>query len=108
MNACLGRYPPAGRAGAEGKKIGDDRLSRVSFVMLIAVLFSTFALSIDKAISGIAPEYREAAQKRQAELLRQKFCTEKATNEKVVRRDLASFVLNCIDKIEKGERTIEK
>jgi hypothetical protein len=82
-------------------------LSRVSFLMLIAVL-ATFAFSFDKAVSGIAPEYREAAQKRQAELLRQKFCTEKAANEKVVRRDLASFVLGCMDKIEKGEQTIEK
>jgi hypothetical protein len=76
--------------------------------MLIAVLFFTFAFSLDTAISGIAPEYREAAQKRQAELLRQKFCTEKAASEKVLRRDLASFVLACMDRIEKGERAREK
>ena len=83
-------------------------MSRVSFIVLIAVLFPTFAFSLDKHISGVAPEYQEAAQKRQAELVRQRFCTEKAGNEKVVKRDLASFVLGCMEKIEKGERAIEK
>jgi hypothetical protein len=66
------------------------------------------AFSIDEAISGVAPEYQEAAQKRQAELIRQRFCTEKAGIEKVVKRDLASFVLGCMDRIEKGERANEK
>ena len=83
-------------------------MRRTSFFVLIVVLFSSFAFSFDKAISGIATEYQEAAQKRQAELVRQRFCTEKAGNEKVVKRDLASFVLGCMDKIEKGERAIEK
>jgi hypothetical protein len=39
--------------------------------MLIAVLFSTLSFSLDTAISGIAPEYRKAAQKPQSELIRQ-------------------------------------
>lgn len=82
-------------------------MRRISFFVLILVLFPSFALSLDKAISGIAPEHQEAAQKRQAELVRQRFCTEKAGNEKVMKRDLASFVLGCMDKIEKGERAIE-
>ena len=83
-------------------------MRRTSFFVLIVVLFPSFAFSLNKAISGIAPEYQEAAQKRQAELARQRFCTEKAGNEKVVKRDLASFVLGCMDRIEKGERAIEK
>ena len=81
-------------------------MRRISFLVL--VLFSSFSFSLDKAISGIAPEYQEAAQKRNAELVRQRFCTEKAANEKVVKRDLTSFVLGCMDRIEKGERAIEK
>ena len=55
-------------------------MSRVSLLVLIVVFFPTFAFSLDKPI--IAPEYREAAQKRQAELVRQRFCREKADKEK--------------------------
>ena len=82
-------------------------MRQISFFISI-LLFASFAFSLDKAISGVAPEYQEAAQKRQAELIRQRFCTEKADNEKVVKRDLTSFVLGCMDRIEKGERAIEK
>jgi hypothetical protein len=82
-------------------------LRQISFFISI-LLFASFAFSLDKSISGVAPEYQEAAQKRQAELIRQRFCTEKADNEKVVKRDLTSFVLGCMDRIEKGERAIEK
>ena len=78
------------------------------FLVLIAVSIPGLSISLDKAISGIAPEYQEAAQKRQAELLRQRFCTEKAANEKVVKRDLASFVLVCMDKIEKANERNER
>ena len=83
-------------------------MSRVSFIVLIAVLFPTFAFSLDKHISGVAPEYQEAAQKRQAELVRQRFCTEKAGKEKVTKRDLASNVLRCMDEVEKAEQAIKK
>jgi hypothetical protein len=83
-------------------------LSRVSFIVLIAALFSTFAFSPVKALSGISPEYKEAAQKRQAEIARQMFCSEKASKEKVMKRDLASFVVGCIDAIEKAEQAIKK
>jgi hypothetical protein len=82
-------------------------LRQIGFFILI-LLFASLAFSIDKAISGVAPEYQEAAQKRKAELIRQRFCTEKAGIEKVVKRDLASFVLGCMDRIEKGERANEK
>ena len=82
-------------------------MRQIGFFILI-LLFASLAFSIDEAISGVAPEYQEAAQKRQAELIRQRFCTEKAGIEKVVKRDLASFVLGCMDRIEKGERANEK
>jgi hypothetical protein len=81
-------------------------LSRVSFQMLIAVLFPTFAFSLDK--SNVAPEHLEAARKRQAELVRQRFCTDKAGKENVTRRDLAPFVIGCMDEVEKAEQAIKK
>ena len=83
-------------------------MSRVNFLVLIAVFFSTFVFSLDKAVSGISPEYKEAAQKRQAEIARQMFCSEKAGKEKVMKRDFASFVLACMAEIGKAERAINK
>lgn len=81
-------------------------MSRVSFLVLIEVLIPTFAFSLDRPI--VAPEYQEAAQKRQAELVRQRFCREKADKEKITKRDLATFVTGCMDEVEKGETAIKK
>jgi hypothetical protein len=72
------------------------------------VFFSTFAFSLDNAVSGISPEYKEAAQKRQAEIARQRFCREKAGKEQIMKRDLASFVVSCMEEIEKAEQAIKK
>jgi hypothetical protein len=83
-------------------------LSRVSFIVFVLVLFPTFAFPLDKPISGIAPEFQEAAQKRRAEIARQTFCNEKAAKEKVMKRDLASFVVGCMDGVEKAEQAIKK
>lgn len=83
-------------------------MSRISFVASVLVLFPTFAFSLDKPVSGVAPEYQEAAQKRRAEIARQTFCNEKAAKEKVVKRDLASFVVSCMDNVERAEQAIRK
>ncbi len=83
-------------------------MSRVCFLILISVLFCSFVFPPDSAISGVSPEYKEAAQKRQAEIARQKFCSEKADKEKVTKRDFASFVIGCMDTIERVEQAIKK
>jgi hypothetical protein len=83
-------------------------LSQVSLLVLIAVFFSTFAFSLDNAICGVSPEYKEAAQKRQDEIARQMFCSEKADKEKIMKRDLASFVVGCMEAIERAEQAIKK
>ena len=75
---------------------------------MIAVFSSTFVISPVKAVSGISPEYKEAAQKRQAEIARQMFCREKAGKEKIMKRDLASFVIGCMEEIENAEKAIKK
>ena len=82
-------------------------MSRISF-LLIAVFCSTFAFPLDNAVSGISPEYKEAARKRQAEIARQMFCSEKAGNEKVMKRDLAAFVVGCMDAIDRAEQAFKK
>lgn len=83
-------------------------MSGVYFLVSIVVLFSTFVFSLDKAVSGVRPEYQEAAQKRQVEIARQMFCSEKAGKEKILKRDLASFVVSCMDAIERAEQAIKK
>ncbi len=83
-------------------------MSRVYFLVLISVFFCSFVFLLDRAISEISPEYKQAAQKRQAEIARQMFCSEKASKEKVMKRDLASFVVGCMDAIERAEQAIKK
>ena len=83
-------------------------MNRANFLVLIAVFFSTFVFSLDTAFSGVSPEHKEAAQKRQAEIARQMFCSEKAGKEKVMKRDLAAFLVGCMDAIERAEQAIKK
>lgn len=47
--------------------------------------------------SKVAPEYREAAEKRRAEQLRQRECALKADLEKVLPRDRTAFLNHCLD-----------
>lgn len=77
-------------------------MSRISFVVFVLVLSPAFAFALDKPISSVAPEFQEAAQKRRAEIARQTFCNEKAAKEKVMKRDLATFVVGCMEEVEKA------
>jgi hypothetical protein len=45
----------------------------------------------------VAPEYREAAEKRRAEQLKLFQCSKKADDAKVLRRDRVAFVNECLD-----------
>ncbi len=46
----------------------------------------------------VAPEYRDVAEKRRAEQLKLFQCSQKADAAKVLRRDRAAFVSECLDK----------
>ena len=83
-------------------------MNRVYLIVLVTAFFSNFVFSFDTAISGVSSEYSEAAQKRQAEIARQMFCSEKAGKEKIMKRELASFVIGCMDAIERAEQAIKK
>lgn len=48
--------------------------------------------------NAVAPEYRDVAEKRRAEQLKLFECSRKADAAKVVRRDRAAFVSECVDK----------
>jgi hypothetical protein len=45
----------------------------------------------------VAPEYREAAEKRRVEQIRQHECAKKADPEKVMPRERTTFLLQCLE-----------
>ncbi len=47
---------------------------------------------------SVAPEYREAAQKRRAEQLKQAQCAKKADEANVLKRDRVAYINQCLDK----------
>jgi len=46
----------------------------------------------------VAPEYRGAAEKRRAEQIKLFVCSKKADDTKVLRRDRAGYINECLDK----------
>ncbi len=65
-------------------------------IVLAAVCAQAHA---DKLVdpSKVAPEYREAAEKRRAEQIRMNECANKASTEKVLPRDRLKFITDCVD-----------
>ncbi len=47
--------------------------------------------------SKVAPEFREAAEKRRAEQIKQMECAHKADAEKVIARERTTFLLQCLE-----------
>lgn len=52
----------------------------------------------------VAPEYRDLAEMRRTEVIRQITCNRDAAKEKVLKRDQAAYVNRCIDKAEKAQQ----
>ena len=46
--------------------------------------------------NAVAPEYREAAEKRRAEQIRQRECAHKADEAKVLPRDRIAYITRCL------------
>ena len=51
--------------------------------------------------NSVAPEYREAAEKRRAEQVAQLECRQKSVNAKVLPRDRTAYVIQCLDEFGK-------
>ena len=69
---------------------------------VVAALFSiaiASGASAQKLVdpTKVAPEYREAAEKRRAEQIRQQQCAHKADLEKVIARERTGFLINCLE-----------
>lgn len=68
------------------------------FIAAIALVVTTPARAqalVDPA--KVAPEYREAAEKRRAEQMRQRECAQKADLNKVLPRDRTVYLNHCLD-----------
>ena len=66
--------------------------------VLLAVSWSGAGLA-EKLVdpSAVAPEFREAAEKRRAEQIKLSECSKKATQAKVLPRDRTAFVSECLE-----------
>jgi hypothetical protein len=73
--------------------------ARTLLALLTAMLFALPALA-DKIVDPktVAPEFREAAEKRQAEQLKLIECNNAARIAKIARREMAQYVAECFDK----------
>jgi hypothetical protein len=68
---------------------------RVAFLSLVLTAPALAEKLVDP--STVPPEYREAAEKRRAEQIRQSDCAKKAEKEKVLPRDRTAFLLQCLE-----------
>jgi hypothetical protein len=75
------------------------RLTLYSGVILIVALWFGAGFA-EKLVdpNTVAPEYRAVAEKRRAEQVKLLQCNRKADEAKVLRRDRAAFVGDCLDK----------
>jgi len=46
--------------------------------------------------NAVAPEYREAAEKRRAEQIKQRECAHKADKAKIIPRDRTAYLIKCL------------
>lgn len=74
--------------------------------VILALLILTVPAFAEKLVdpTTVAPEYREAAEKRRAEQIRQHACAKKADDEKVMPRDRTAFLLQCLQKAEAASK----
>ena len=68
---------------------------RVIFVSLTLTVPALAEKLVDP--TTVAPEYREAAEKRRAEQIRQQDCAHKADVAKVLPRERTAFLLQCLE-----------
>ena len=65
---------------------------------IISLLLTT-SVSAQKLVdpTAVAPEYREAAEKRRAEQIKERECAHKAEIAKILPRERTAFLLQCLE-----------
>jgi hypothetical protein len=77
----------------------EAHLKQVIIAVAFAALFAAAPAHSQALVdpSKVAPEFREAAEKRRAEQIRQRECGLKAELAKVLPRDRTDFLNHCLD-----------
>jgi hypothetical protein len=81
----------------------EANLNRIFSVTLLLLTLNVPALNVPALAqqlvdpAKVAPEYREAAEKRRAEQIKQRDCAHKADTEKVMPRERTAFLLQCLE-----------
>jgi hypothetical protein len=80
------------------------RVSPVKFTLYLGTVL-ILALRFDAGFAqklvdpnSVAPEFREAAEKRRAEQIKLRECTKKADQAKVLPRDRSEFIGQCLER----------
>ena len=70
------------------------------FAALMTLALSGVVADAQKIVdpSKVAPEFREAAEKRRAEQFKQLACNKAAVDQKIAPRDKLQFISDCFDK----------
>jgi hypothetical protein len=74
---------------------------RSAFALGIVMIFAGSGTSFAEKLvdpNTVAPEYRAIAEKRRAEQIKLFECSRKADTARILRRDRAAFVSECLDK----------
>jgi hypothetical protein len=69
---------------------------KISFVLAFVLTEPSFAQKLVDP-NAVAPEYREAAEKRRAEQIKQRECAKKAEAAKVLPRDRIAHITKCLE-----------
>jgi hypothetical protein len=67
--------------------------------LTLTSLLLTTSVSAQKLVdpASVAPEYREAAEKRRTEQIKQRECAHKADIAKIMPRERTAFLLQCLE-----------
>jgi hypothetical protein len=84
--------------GILGAGYQEDQLQLFIRCTMISLLLTT-SVSAQKLVdpTSVAPEYREAAEKRRAEQVKQRECAKKADIEKIMPRERTAYLLQCLE-----------
>ena len=74
---------------------------RTILLLALAALFLSTPVRAQPLVDPgkVAPEFREAAEKRRAEQIRQRECASKADKDKILPRDRTAFLNHCLDEL---------
>lgn len=90
MTTSLVTAPVRGSSAGFGRQLG--------VILIFASWIGASAAQQLVDPNSVAPEYRAVAEKRRAEQIKLFECSKKAAEAKVLRRDRAAYIGECLDK----------